>query len=174
MSYTDDIDNLMLAKLYNPMCFTHSTPSTSDIYWCCQSEKEVYSIFQEDALLDFEQEDENEDEETQDEEDTSSKNNSDSCMSEETCPSQAKTLKELEESDYVIIHSRRGDRGMSNRVIITLDLVKKHFHLSIEDASSALGIGKSTMKHVCRRLGLKKWPYTRKEQKNKRSAAARR
>eukprot|EP00960_Hanusia_phi_P055066 762856-Hanusia_phi.AAC.2 len=56
--------------------------------------------------------------------------------------------------------------GQENKTIfISYDILTKHFHESIQDAASKLGIGKSTMKLVCRKLGLEKWPFTSKGKK---------
>ncbi|EKX36407.1 hypothetical protein GUITHDRAFT_117407 [Guillardia theta CCMP2712] len=46
-----------------------------------------------------------------------------------------------------------------------MKLLRSHFHETLETAAAKIGIGKSTMKVVCRKLGLKKWPYTNKGKK---------
>ncbi|EKX54716.1 hypothetical protein GUITHDRAFT_149835 [Guillardia theta CCMP2712] len=59
----------------------------------------------------------------------------------------------------VRIHSRQVDLQSSKPVEITLERLAEHFHESLEVAAAKIGIGKSTMKLVCRRLGVQKWPY---------------
>ncbi|EKX50449.1 hypothetical protein GUITHDRAFT_103683 [Guillardia theta CCMP2712] len=68
---------------------------------------------------------------------------------------------DLEERS-VQVHARKGKSMSRSPVVITFELLAEHFHESLETAASKIGIGKSTMKHVCRRLGIEKWPYTHK------------
>uniref|UniRef100_A0A7S0EKL4 RWP-RK domain-containing protein n=1 Tax=Hanusia phi TaxID=3032 RepID=A0A7S0EKL4_9CRYP len=70
--------------------------------------------------------------------------------------------------DVVVIHSRQLTAGDSP-VEITRERLAEHFHESLEVAAAKIGIGKSTMKLVCRRLGVEHWPY--KHQGRRRSKA---
>mmetsp|Transcript_16311 Transcript_16311/g.37242 ORF Transcript_16311/g.37242 Transcript_16311/m.37242 type:complete len:173 (-) Transcript_16311:96-614(-) len=74
------------------------------------------------------------------------------------------------ESQFVEINARKLSRKRCVRVKIDRDMLSNHFHLSLDEAAASLGIGKSTMKYVCRRLGVEKWPYTTKGQKRKEQA----
>ncbi|EKX54761.1 hypothetical protein GUITHDRAFT_99418 [Guillardia theta CCMP2712] len=60
--------------------------------------------------------------------------------------------------DVVVIHSRQLTAG-DGPVEITRERLAEHFHESLEVAAAKIGIGKSTMKLVCRRLGVGHWPY---------------
>lgn len=44
---------------------------------------------------------------------------------------------------------------------LDLKLVSKYYYLPLGEAAKELGICLTSLKRVCRRLGLKKWPYTR-------------
>eukprot|EP00287_Rhodomonas_sp_CCMP768_P010122 CAMPEP_0196735716 /NCGR_PEP_ID=MMETSP1091-20130531/14045_1 /TAXON_ID=302021 /ORGANISM="Rhodomonas sp., Strain CCMP768" /LENGTH=173 /DNA_ID=CAMNT_0042079375 /DNA_START=24 /DNA_END=545 /DNA_ORIENTATION=+ len=46
-------------------------------------------------------------------------------------------------------------------VEITEEIVAKLFRYPLPQAADMLGIGATSMKNVCRRLGIKKWPYVR-------------
>uniref|UniRef100_A0A7S0DXM2 RWP-RK domain-containing protein n=1 Tax=Hanusia phi TaxID=3032 RepID=A0A7S0DXM2_9CRYP len=64
--------------------------------------------------------------------------------------------------EVVVIQSRQLPMQNSCAVEITWEKLEQHFHESLPVAASKLGIGKSTMKLVCRKLGLVKWPYKNK------------
>ena len=86
-------------------------------------------------------------------------------------------------SSSILIQSRQGKHSSGLPVNITMKLLRSHFHETLETAAAKIvscspppapladslgtrqGIGKSTMKVVCRKLGLKKWPYTNKGRK---------
>ncbi|EKX52007.1 hypothetical protein GUITHDRAFT_150869 [Guillardia theta CCMP2712] len=79
--------------------------------------------------------------------------------------------KQVTKSDSVSVKVQvRNSRttARSEPIEITYEQLAKHFHRSLESAASSIGIGKSTMKVVCRRLGIKKWPYTHKGQRRRR------
>ncbi|EKX51804.1 hypothetical protein GUITHDRAFT_102413 [Guillardia theta CCMP2712] len=59
----------------------------------------------------------------------------------------------------VRIQSRQAHARSDKPVEITLELLSCHFHESLEVAAAKIGIGKSTMKLVCRQLGVRRWPY---------------
>ncbi|EKX51232.1 hypothetical protein GUITHDRAFT_103150 [Guillardia theta CCMP2712] len=59
----------------------------------------------------------------------------------------------------VRVQSRQSFFQSDKPVEITLELLADHFHESLEVAAAKIGIGKSTMKLVCRQLGVDKWPY---------------
>jgi len=66
------------------------------------------------------------------------------------------------EERSVQVYARKGKSMSRSPVVITFERLAEHFHESLETAAAKIGIGKSTMKHVCRRLGIDKWPYTHK------------
>lgn len=53
---------------------------------------------------------------------------------------------------------RLSEKGMAIDSI-TLDKLRCYFHLQSADVAKLLGIGRTMMKRVCRRLNIKKWPY---------------
>ncbi|EKX54717.1 hypothetical protein GUITHDRAFT_99374 [Guillardia theta CCMP2712] len=59
----------------------------------------------------------------------------------------------------VRVQSRQSFFQSDKPVEITLERLAEHFHESLEVAAAKIGIGKSTMKLVCRQLGVQKWPY---------------
>ncbi|EKX54731.1 hypothetical protein GUITHDRAFT_99385 [Guillardia theta CCMP2712] len=59
----------------------------------------------------------------------------------------------------VRVQSRQSFFQSDKPVEITLERLAEHFHESLEVAAAKIGIGKSTMKLVCRQLGVEKWPY---------------
>ncbi|EKX49844.1 hypothetical protein GUITHDRAFT_104240 [Guillardia theta CCMP2712] len=71
----------------------------------------------------------------------------------------------------VTVHSRRLTSSSVQPVQITAELLAEHFHESLEVAASKIGIGKSTMKIVCRRLGIEKWPYVHTGSRRRRGRA---
>ena len=70
------------------------------------------------------------------------------------------------------VQSRQPFFQSDKPVEITLERLAEHFHESLEVAAAKIGIGKSTMKLVCRQLGVAKWPY--KFSKNLEAKALRR
>mmetsp|Transcript_46614 Transcript_46614/g.72968 ORF Transcript_46614/g.72968 Transcript_46614/m.72968 type:complete len:296 (+) Transcript_46614:204-1091(+) len=49
--------------------------------------------------------------------------------------------------------------GPRTPVVITLDILKSCFHLPMPTASAKLGICTTAIKKLCRKFGIKKWPY---------------
>jgi hypothetical protein len=45
---------------------------------------------------------------------------------------------------------------------VTLQALTAHFHMPLYKAASSFGIGVSSLKNVCRRLGLQGWPFQKK------------
>lgn len=41
---------------------------------------------------------------------------------------------------------------------LSMEKISKFFHLSINDAATELGIGVTTLRYKCRRVGIKRWP----------------
>uniref|UniRef100_A0A7S0E063 RWP-RK domain-containing protein n=1 Tax=Hanusia phi TaxID=3032 RepID=A0A7S0E063_9CRYP len=83
----------------------------------------------------------------------------------EYTPSESKLSSLSESPNSYLVHSRR---GFSTQTIeITLEMLQQRFHLSLEAAASEMGIGKSTMKTICRTFGIPKWPYTHKGKKRR-------
>jgi hypothetical protein len=37
------------------------------------------------------------------------------------------------------------------------------FHLPIEEAAKQLGIGQTMLKHYCRKFGIPRWPYRKRQ-----------
>mmetsp|Transcript_25181 Transcript_25181/g.83148 ORF Transcript_25181/g.83148 Transcript_25181/m.83148 type:complete len:192 (+) Transcript_25181:157-732(+) len=81
--------------------------------------------------------------------------------------SQAPGQNAAHECKAVKVQSRQFANEASRQIEITPDLLSQHFHESLESAAASIGIGKSTMKVVCRRLGIEKWPYVRKGSRRK-------
>ena len=42
---------------------------------------------------------------------------------------------------------------------ITLDIITKYFDLIINDAANKIGVCTSVLKKICRKNGIKRWPY---------------
>ena len=42
---------------------------------------------------------------------------------------------------------------------MTLEILETVFHMPLHKACKALGVCATAMKRVCRKLGVKKWPY---------------
>ncbi|EKX36408.1 hypothetical protein GUITHDRAFT_117408 [Guillardia theta CCMP2712] len=62
----------------------------------------------------------------------------------------------------ITIKTRNHRDGKAKVVTVTRELLEQHFHQTIEEAAAKIGLGKSTLKMVCRKLGVEKWPYTNK------------
>ncbi|EKX52074.1 hypothetical protein GUITHDRAFT_101978 [Guillardia theta CCMP2712] len=71
----------------------------------------------------------------------------------------SRPVQRFPQAPVVRVQSRQADFHSDKPVEITLELLAEHFHESLEVASAKIGIGKSTMKLVCRQLGVEKWPY---------------
>mmetsp|Transcript_12380 Transcript_12380/g.28519 ORF Transcript_12380/g.28519 Transcript_12380/m.28519 type:complete len:347 (-) Transcript_12380:60-1100(-) len=71
----------------------------------------------------------------------------------------------------IAINPRKKIRGGGGNgpVIISYELLSKHFHESLDAATAKIGISKTTMKAACRRLGIVKWPYAHKGPRRRRS-----
>mmetsp|Transcript_53933 Transcript_53933/g.127448 ORF Transcript_53933/g.127448 Transcript_53933/m.127448 type:complete len:442 (+) Transcript_53933:115-1440(+) len=54
-------------------------------------------------------------------------------------------------------------RAKSNRIELDLDkeTVSKYFKMPLLEAATKIGIGATTLKRVCRRLGITRWPFAR-------------
>mmetsp|Transcript_18084 Transcript_18084/g.29700 ORF Transcript_18084/g.29700 Transcript_18084/m.29700 type:complete len:134 (+) Transcript_18084:189-590(+) len=50
---------------------------------------------------------------------------------------------------------------------ITYDMIMQHFTKPIQEACRSLGIGATTLKKLCRRYGVKRWPYRKIQQLDK-------
>jgi len=46
---------------------------------------------------------------------------------------------------------------------ITMEEIEQHFHLPAYEAARRMGIGLTILKRLCRKFGLKRWPYQRKK-----------
>eukprot|EP00960_Hanusia_phi_P043646 756174-Hanusia_phi.AAC.1 len=73
------------------------------------------------------------------------------------------SIDSLSSSEAAVTIKTRNQRDGKPKVLsITRELLSRHFHKTIEEAASEIGLGKSTLKQVCRKLGIEKWPYTNK------------
>eukprot|EP00286_Rhodomonas_abbreviata_P007311 CAMPEP_0181343160 /NCGR_PEP_ID=MMETSP1101-20121128/31430_1 /TAXON_ID=46948 /ORGANISM="Rhodomonas abbreviata, Strain Caron Lab Isolate" /LENGTH=391 /DNA_ID=CAMNT_0023454755 /DNA_START=115 /DNA_END=1290 /DNA_ORIENTATION=+ len=52
-------------------------------------------------------------------------------------------------------------KGGKRELFFNEATIRGLFHLSINDAALELGVGATSLKRVCRRLGIRKWPYRR-------------
>ena len=50
-------------------------------------------------------------------------------------------------------------RGETKGVVVTIEVLETVFHMPLHKACKALGVCATAMKRVCRKLGVKKWPY---------------
>lgn len=50
-------------------------------------------------------------------------------------------------------------RGDTKGVVVTIEVLETVFHMPLHKACKALGVCATAMKRVCRKLGVKKWPY---------------
>ena len=50
-------------------------------------------------------------------------------------------------------------KGGNAPVVITRDLLAQSFHLPTPQAARKMGLGLTAFKHVCRRFGIRWWPY---------------
>jgi len=57
-------------------------------------------------------------------------------------------------------------------VTITLDTVSTFFDFALTDAAHALSMSPTALKTVCRRLGIARWPYSRRASRAARAAAS--
>ncbi|EKX36410.1 hypothetical protein GUITHDRAFT_117410 [Guillardia theta CCMP2712] len=65
--------------------------------------------------------------------------------------------------DEKTVYVRGRKEGSEGKVVeITREILQEFYGQKIETVASHLGVGKSTMKLACRRLGIHKWPYTNK------------
>jgi hypothetical protein len=48
--------------------------------------------------------------------------------------------------------------SFNSPIVYTYDMLKARFHLRLPDAAKSLGISETTLKHVCRKLGVARWP----------------
>eukprot|EP00960_Hanusia_phi_P006374 182825-Hanusia_phi.AAC.1 len=55
------------------------------------------------------------------------------------------------------------------QVSLTLDIVQQLFHLRQDKAAAQLGVCLTSFKAACRRLGIKRWPFTRTQGCSRRS-----
>lgn len=62
-------------------------------------------------------------------------------------------------SSSVSLRPRKKHAGW---VTITLQTVSAFFDFTLPDAAHALGLSPTSMKNVCRRLGIPRWPYSRR------------
>ncbi|KAM7531449.1 hypothetical protein LguiB_034859 [Lonicera macranthoides] len=54
---------------------------------------------------------------------------------------------------------------VTTKLSCSLEALKQHFGMKIDDAADSLGISRSTLKRICRDNGINVWPY-RKRKKN--------
>jgi hypothetical protein len=57
--------------------------------------------------------------------------------------------------------------AVNSPVVYTYDMLKARFHLRLPDAAKSLGISETTLKNVCRKLGVARWPRRLFSQQNR-------
>eukprot|EP00285_Hemiselmis_virescens_P010383 CAMPEP_0173380806 /NCGR_PEP_ID=MMETSP1356-20130122/3412_1 /TAXON_ID=77927 ORGANISM="Hemiselmis virescens, Strain PCC157" /NCGR_SAMPLE_ID=MMETSP1356 /ASSEMBLY_ACC=CAM_ASM_000847 /LENGTH=159 /DNA_ID=CAMNT_0014334513 /DNA_START=163 /DNA_END=638 /DNA_ORIENTATION=- len=62
--------------------------------------------------------------------------------------------------ELIMPRNKAGEVGAKVPVAITLPLLCQHFHESLAVASSKMGISTTALKRVCRKLGVRRWPFT--------------
>ncbi|CAL5405775.1 unnamed protein product [Camellia sinensis] len=77
------------------------------------------------------------------------------------------------QSHNAVVLSEIEDTGESSKIksgkkeeSIGLEILHQHFHLTLLDAASRLNVSRSTLKRICRKLGISEWP-SRKRNKLK-------
>ena len=48
--------------------------------------------------------------------------------------------------------------AFNSPIVYSYDMLKARFHMRLPDAAKSLGISETTLKHVCRKLGIARWP----------------
>jgi hypothetical protein len=54
------------------------------------------------------------------------------------------------------------NRELQEEVDLTAEALTALFGMRMADAARSLGVSRTTLKIVCRRLGIERWPYSRK------------
>lgn len=70
------------------------------------------------------------------------------------------TAEHSEDADYDEVPSaddKRAKRGFSKRV--TLRDLERYFEYPIEEVSKMMGVSTTIIKRLCRKYGIKRWPY---------------
>lgn len=62
-----------------------------------------------------------------------------------------------EEDDIPGLGDKRTKRGFSKRV--TLGDLERYFEYPIEEVSKMMGVSTTIIKRLCRKYGIKRWPY---------------
>lgn len=64
-------------------------------------------------------------------------------------------------SRNIIYPRRKGgqDSRKTSQVVVTAEVLEKHFHLPLHDAATKLGLCATAIKKVCRRFGILRWPF---------------
>ncbi|KAI8006283.1 Protein NLP7 [Camellia lanceoleosa] len=69
------------------------------------------------------------------------------------------------QSHNAVVLSEIEDTGESSKIksgkkeeSIGLEILQQHFHLTLLDAASRLNVSRSTLKRICRKLGISEWP----------------
>ena len=57
---------------------------------------------------------------------------------------------------------RGGDDKLNDEVTLTMEFVSTFFHMRQSEVAKHLGISLTALKSGCRRIGLPRWPYSRK------------
>ncbi|EKX48542.1 hypothetical protein GUITHDRAFT_105684 [Guillardia theta CCMP2712] len=55
-----------------------------------------------------------------------------------------------------------GSGRKTRKVELTVNALEQFYHMRQEDAAAILGVSLSSLKSSCRRLGISRWPYSRK------------
>ena len=94
---------------------------------------------------------------------STSTGNSDSQHSDSTTISNSKAPQPRSEQQQKnvppgSVRNPRQRLAVNSPVVYTYDMLKARFHLRLPDAAKSLGISETTLKNVCRKLGVARWP----------------
>eukprot|EP00960_Hanusia_phi_P066557 766422-Hanusia_phi.AAC.1 len=78
---------------------------------------------------------------------------------------EAQSSHEDTDVNAVKVHPRRksGSKRDATVVTLTFETLSRFFGQSIEEASKQLGLSATALRRACRKLGVNKWPYERKQ-----------
>ena len=64
----------------------------------------------------------------------------------------------------VLVQARPRDSNRRDNILLDLSSVSALYHLKLSQAAQALGISLTSLKTACRKLGIDRWPYRRREE----------
>uniref|UniRef100_A0A7S0UDB4 RWP-RK domain-containing protein n=1 Tax=Hemiselmis andersenii TaxID=464988 RepID=A0A7S0UDB4_HEMAN len=62
--------------------------------------------------------------------------------------------------EMIMPRNKPGETGVKDPVAITLPILCQYFHEPLSVASAQIGISSTALKRVCRKLGVRRWPFT--------------